>query len=181
MFDIHHHHHHTATVNNHCDPGLKEELAKILLTHFRLLKGLIMVKAADIKAAQEENKVAQAAQATALAGLGTLIQGVLQALIDLRNAGGASQAELQELLDNTVNEKAAILANTALVQGDEDALTGGLTPPAPSPAPAPPVDDAFVPVGGARVSDGAVQTAESLAAAILVWNAANPDNQIPVA
>lgn len=51
--------------------------------------------------------------------------------------------------------------------------------PAPAPAPtSPPADDAFVAVGDIRFSDGAIQTEETKAAAVAVWNAAHPDGPV---
>lgn len=67
--------------------------------------------------------------------------------------------------------------------GTDPGTGGATTPPVGDPGtgpstPPPPVDDAFVAVGATRISDGLVQTADTLAAAIVVWNAAHPDQLI---
>lgn len=60
--------------------------------------------------------------------------------------------------------------------GDASGSTGDGT--GDGSVPTPTSDDAFVAVGATRFSDGQPQTAESLAAAVAVWNAAHPDGPV---
>lgn len=114
----------------------------------------------------------------------TLLQSVVLQLADLQSGGGADQEDLQALIDDTnaqiADVHAASAAAVAQAAKDDDAVkAASAPPPPPPPPPAPPADDAFVAVGSARM-DGSTQTAETLAASVATWNAAHPDDQIPV-